>query len=156
MLIYAHPLVKVIRAREFLQGVGKDPWFILIQSGEEQVPIRHWKRGECDRDGAMWQLLMGICNKFPLGIAKSNLHRCILLSCSDQPSWLQRGMEMLTLSWWWQTYHPSIPGFITGWECCPDSWFYMDTLTHERQLELQCLDIINNQLSEGTEMTPWL
>ncbi len=67
MLIYAHPLVKVIRAREFLQGVGKDPWFILIQSGEEQVPM------ECDGDGVMWQLLMGICNKFPPGIAESNL-----------------------------------------------------------------------------------
>src|SRR5258705_5548719 len=50
-----------------------------------------------------------------------------------------------------QIYHPSFPDFITNRKRCPDSRFYVDTSTHERRLALQCLDILNNRLSEGVE-----
>src|SRR5260370_28624878 len=50
-----------------------------------------------------------------------------------------------------QIYHPSFPDFVTSRERCPDSRFYVDTSTHERRLALQCLDILNNRLSEGVE-----
>src|SRR5258708_22619073 len=50
-----------------------------------------------------------------------------------------------------QIYHPSFPDFVTSRERCPDSRFYVDTTTHERRLALQCLDILNNRLSEGVE-----
>ncbi len=50
-----------------------------------------------------------------------------------------------------QIYHPSFPDFVTSRERCPDSRFYVDTLTHERRLGLQCLDILNHRLSEGVE-----
>ncbi len=50
-----------------------------------------------------------------------------------------------------QIYHPSFPDFITSRERCPDSRFYVDTLTHDRRLALQCLDILNNRLSEKVE-----
>ena len=51
-----------------------------------------------------------------------------------------------------QIYHPSFPDFVTSRERCPDSRFHVDTATHERRLALQCLDILNNRLSEGVEM----
>ncbi len=50
-----------------------------------------------------------------------------------------------------QIYHPSFPDFVTSRERCPDSRFYVNTSTHERRLALQCLDILNNRLSEGVE-----
>src|SRR5258707_13835739 len=50
-----------------------------------------------------------------------------------------------------QTYQPSCPEFITRWERCPASLFYVDSSIHERRLALQCLDILNNQLSEYIE-----
>ncbi len=50
-----------------------------------------------------------------------------------------------------QIYHPSFPDFITSRERCPDSLFYVDSSIHERRLALQCLDILNNQLSEYIE-----
>src|SRR5260221_9209280 len=50
-----------------------------------------------------------------------------------------------------QIYHPSFPDFVTSRERCPDSRFYVDTLTHERRLALCCLDILNNQLSKDIE-----
>src|SRR5258707_15828635 len=53
--------------------------------------------------------------------------------------------------WPIQIYHPSFPDFITNQKHCLDSQFYMDPLAHERQLALQCLDILNNRLSEGIE-----
>src|SRR5260221_12923863 len=48
-------------------------------------------------------------------------------------------------------YHPSFPDFITSWERCPDSLFYVDTSIHERRLALHCLDILNNHLSNEIE-----
>ncbi len=50
-----------------------------------------------------------------------------------------------------QIYHPSFPDFITNRKRCLDSRFYVDPSTHERQLALRCLDILNNRLSEGVE-----
>src|SRR5260370_25896143 len=50
-----------------------------------------------------------------------------------------------------QMYHPSFPDFVTSWERCPDSRFYVDTSTHERRLALCCLDILNNRLSKEIE-----
>src|SRR5260370_37039074 len=50
-----------------------------------------------------------------------------------------------------QIYHPSFPDFITSRERCPDFLFYVDSSIHERRLALQCLDILNNQLSEYIE-----
>src|SRR5260370_18883455 len=50
-----------------------------------------------------------------------------------------------------QIYHPSFPDFVTSRERCPDSRFYVDKSTHERRLALQCLDILNNRLSEKVE-----
>src|SRR5260221_1410573 len=50
-----------------------------------------------------------------------------------------------------QIYHPSFPDFVTSRERCPDSRFYVDPSAHERQLALQCLDILNDRLSEGVE-----
>src|SRR5260221_3491921 len=50
-----------------------------------------------------------------------------------------------------QIYHPSFPDFVTSQERCPDSRFHVDTSTHERQLALQCLDILNHRLSEKVE-----
>src|SRR5258708_3627828 len=43
-----------------------------------------------------------------------------------------------------QIYHPSFPDFITNRKRCLDSRFYVDPPTHERQLALRCLDILNN------------
>ena len=50
-----------------------------------------------------------------------------------------------------QIYHPSFPDFITNRRRCPDSQFYVDPSTHERQLALRCLDILKNRLPEGVE-----
>src|SRR5258707_2273905 len=50
-----------------------------------------------------------------------------------------------------QIYHPSFPDFITTRTRCSDSRFYVDPSTHERQLALRCLDILNDRLSEGVE-----
>ena len=123
MLVYAHPLVKVIKAREFLQGIGKDPWFILIQSGGQGTsPHQTLEKGGMWQRWETWQLPMGICNKFPPGVAEPNLDAfCYptVINLAD----FKGGMEMLTLSWCWQIYHPSIPHFITSQECCPESWF---------------------------------
>src|SRR5258705_5384230 len=50
-----------------------------------------------------------------------------------------------------QIYHPSFPDFITTRTRCSDSRFYVDPSTHERQLALRCLDILNDRLSECVE-----
>src|SRR5258708_26587374 len=50
-----------------------------------------------------------------------------------------------------QIYHPSFPDLITNRRRCPDSRFYVDPSTHERQLALRCLDILKNRLPEGVE-----
>src|SRR5258708_3263790 len=50
-----------------------------------------------------------------------------------------------------QIYHPSFHDFITSWDRCPDSRFYVDTSIHERRLALHCLDILNKQLSKDIE-----
>src|SRR5258708_31098101 len=47
-----------------------------------------------------------------------------------------------------QIYHPSFPDFITSRERCSDSLFHIDISTHERQLALCCLDILNHRLSK--------
>ncbi len=49
-----------------------------------------------------------------------------------------------------QIFHPSFPDFVTSRKRCP-SQFYVNTSTHERRLALQCLDILNDRLSEGVE-----
>ena len=50
-----------------------------------------------------------------------------------------------------QIYHPSFPDFITNQERCPDSRFYVDIPSHEKQLALRCLDILNSGLSEDVD-----
>src|SRR5258707_170499 len=50
-----------------------------------------------------------------------------------------------------QIYHPSFSDFVTSRERCPDSRFYVNTSIHERRLALQCLNILNDRLSEEVE-----